>query len=205
MTGAAIPEPQTPATPATSPAEPKAGKPVMPPVEGGLPGLPVEPDQSPAPGLPKAGPTPTPSLDLTPPSQPGKETTKAGEAVPTPEKPQPKEEAKPKEPAKLPDLPKALPTDKSLPGARYQSTPPTATVAASFDQRAMPSDTALSPSGSRRAEPGRERAGLYHADTITAIAPEPSPNDIEATNYKTPQPPVRLQIIDRSVTDRPVP
>jgi hypothetical protein len=169
-----------------------------------LPGLPVEPDQSQAPGLPKAGLTP-PSFDLNPPSRPAKEATKPSEAVPAPEKPQPKEETKPKEPPKLPDLPKASPADKSLPGARYQSTPPTATVAASFDQRALPGDTKLSPIGSRRAESGRERSGLYHADTITAIAPEPSPNDIEATNYKMPQPPVKLQIIDRSVADRPVP
>jgi hypothetical protein len=180
-------------------------KPATPPAEGGLPGLPVEPDQPQTPGLPKAGPTAPPSLDLTPPATPGKEATKPAPAVPSQEKPLLKEGTTPKEPPKLQDLPKPSSTDKALPGARYESTPRTATAAASLDQPGVSGDTALSPVVTLRAEWGREWSGTHHAAAITAIAPEPSPNDIEATNYKVAEPPIKLQFIDRSGTDRPVP
>ncbi len=79
------------------------------------------------------------------------------------------------------------------------------TAAVSFDERSVPRDTALSLIGSRPTERGREGSGAYRADAITATTPEPSPNDVEATTYKMPEPPVKLQIIDRSAADRPVP
>ena len=107
MPGAAIPEPQGPGAPVTPPAGlPGLEKPATPPAEGGLPGLPVEPDQPQTPGLPKAGPAAPPSLDLTPPATPGKEATKPAPVVPSQEKPLLKEGTTPKEPPKLQDLPK---------------------------------------------------------------------------------------------------
>ena len=151
--GAAVPEPQARA-PVTPPAAPKTEKPATPLPEGGLPGLPVEPDQSQVPGLPKAGATPP--LDLNPPSQPGKETTKPSSDVPSQEKPQAKEGVKPAEQPKPQTPPKPSSTEKSLPGAGSESTQRNPTAAASFDERDLPPDTAIRPSGSRLAEGGRE-------------------------------------------------
>ena len=98
----------------------ESGETGEPPPEGGLPGLPVEPDQPPTPGLPKAGATPLPSLDLNPPSQPAKETTKPSEAVPTAREAAAERREQAQGTTQAQDLPKPSSTNKSLPGARYR-------------------------------------------------------------------------------------
>jgi hypothetical protein len=88
-----------------------------------------------------------------------------------------------------------------LPGARYEITPPTATAAASLEQPG----TVIAPIGGLRAEWGQEWVGTHRAEAITSTTPERATNAVQATNYKIPEPPVQLQIIDRNVADRPVP
>jgi len=194
-----------PGGPVTPPVEPKSEKKSATPLpEGGLPGLPVEPGPLPTPGSPKSSATP-PALDLNPPTQPSQTTPKAAEAIPSQEKLQAKEAVKPNEPAKLPDLPKPSSTEKPSSGMRYEGTQPGGTAAASFEQPAEPRETAPPPRGNRPPQQKRELSAASRVEAITCNMPEPSPSAIKATTYKMPEPPITLEIIDRSAAERPVP
>jgi YHS domain-containing protein len=180
--------PLTPGTPFAPLDGSSIEKPSKPPMEGGLPGLPIEPDQSPSPKSSEGGNAPGSSSDLSLPSA----------LPPADEKPQekPKKETKSEERSKPKDATKSSPTDKPSTRALRESPERITTSAAPFGVRDSQGGAVVSLADELWPERHGAVSGVARADSIAAVAFESPTGNVEPAAYATVESAAQVVVSD---------